>query len=79
MKSSNGWISSSSTDNMLMQYATLFAKKNEEYFRKSNGVVIGDTIKTKFIRLTANNLNQAEQIVLNRSALLSCKLDDLLK
>ncbi len=30
-------------------------------------------------RLTADNLNQEEQIVLNKSALLSCELDDLLK
>ena len=38
-----------------------------------------DAIITKVIRMTADNLNQKEQIVLNKSTLLSCELDDLLK
>jgi len=41
--------------------------------------MLGDAIITKVIRMTADNLNQKEQIVLNKSALLSCELDDLLK
>ncbi len=75
----NGTTTSPASENKLKLFATLFAKKTEDYLRKSNGVVLGDTIRTKFIRMTAENLNQAEQIVLNRSALLSCTLDDLLK
>ncbi len=41
--------------------------------------MLGDAITTKVIRMTADNLNRKEQIVLNKSALLSCELDDLLK
>jgi hypothetical protein len=63
----------------LKQYATLFYKKTEKYFKKTNKVVLGDSITTKVIRMTAENLNQKEQIVLNKSTLLSCELDDLLK
>ncbi|MBU0648730.1 hypothetical protein KJ969_01310 [Patescibacteria group bacterium] len=36
-------------------------------------------IATKLIRMTADKLNPKEQIILNKSALLSCELDDLLK
>ena len=63
----------------LKQYATLFYQKTEKYFKKTNRIMLGDGIITKVIRMTANNLNQKEQIVLNKSALLSCELDDLLK
>lgn len=63
----------------LKQYVTLFYRKTEKYFEKTNGVILGDSIVTKVIRMTADNLNQKEQIVLNKSALLSCELDDLLK
>jgi hypothetical protein len=41
--------------------------------------MLGDKIVTKLIRMTADNLNQKEQIVLNKSALMSSELDDLLK
>ena len=63
----------------LKQYVTLFYQKNESYFKKTNHIMLGDSILTKVIRMTADNLNQKEQIVLNKSALLSCELDDLLK
>lgn len=63
----------------LKQYATLFYQKIENYFKKTNRIMLGDSIVTKVIRLTADNLNQKEQIVLNKSALASCELDDLLK
>jgi hypothetical protein len=63
----------------LKQYATLFYQKTEKYFKKTNGVMLGDAIITKVIRMTADNLNQKEQIMLNKSALLSRELDDLLK
>lgn len=74
----NNWSSKSSPEAKLKRYATLFHKKTEDYFKKTNGVMLGDSITTKVIRITANNLNQKEQIVLNTSALLSCELDDLL-
>lgn len=61
------------------QYATLFYQKTERYLKRTNRIVLGDTITTKLIRMTADNLNQKEQIVLNKSALLSCELDDLFK
>jgi predicted nucleotidyltransferase component of viral defense system len=63
----------------LKQYATLFYNKTEAYFKKTNNIMLGDSIMTKVIRITADNLNQKEQIVLNKSALLSCELDDLFK
>lgn len=63
----------------LKQFATLFYQKNKDYFKKTHKIMIGNEITTKTIRSTANNLNQKEQIVLNRSALLSCKLEDLIK
>lgn len=76
---SNGSTSRPTPGEKLKQYATLFYRKTEKYFKKTNGVMLGDTIITKVIRMTADNLNQKEQIVLNKSALLSCELDDLLK
>jgi len=63
----------------LIQFATLFYQKTENYLKKMNNVTIGEAITTKVIRLTADNLNQKEEILLNKSALLSCTLDDLLK
>jgi hypothetical protein len=63
----------------LKQYATLFYRKTEKYFKKTNWIMLGNSIITKIIRMTADNLNQNEQIMLNKSALLSCDLDDLLK
>lgn len=63
----------------LKQYATLFYEKTEDYFKKTGRIMLGDDITTKVVRMTADNLNQKEQIVLAKSALLSCELDDLLK
>ncbi len=76
---SNGSSSRPTPEEKLKQYATLFYQKTDKYFKKTNGVMLGDAIITKVIRMTADNLNQKEQIVLNKSALLSCELDDLLK
>ena len=76
---SNGVSNRSAPKNKLMQYAPLFYQKTENYLKKTNRIILGDTITTKLIRMTADNLNQKEQIVLNKSALLSCELDDLLK
>lgn len=77
--SNNGWGSKTFPEEKLKRYTTLFYKKVEDYFKKTNHVMIGDSVTTKVIRVTADNLNQKEQIVLNKSALLSCELDDLLK
>lgn len=63
----------------LKQYLTLFYEKTEAYLKKTNRIMLGDVITTKIIRMTADKLNQKEEILLNKSALLSCELDDLLK
>ncbi|MDP3991151.1 MAG: nucleotidyl transferase AbiEii/AbiGii toxin family protein [Candidatus Nealsonbacteria bacterium] len=63
----------------LKQYAALFYQKTENYFKKTNRIMLGDSIITKIIRMTADNLNPKEQIVLNKSALIHCELDNLLK
>ena len=76
---SNGWSSHPSSQDKLMQYAELFYQKTENYLKKTNRIMLGDAIVTKLIRMTADNLNQKEQILLNKSALLSSELDDLLK
>jgi len=76
---SNGISSRPASQDKLMQYASIFYQKTENYLKKMNFTVFGDTINTKIIRMTADNLNQKEQILLNKSTLLSCELDDLLK
>ncbi|MCK5061378.1 nucleotidyl transferase AbiEii/AbiGii toxin family protein [Candidatus Parcubacteria bacterium] len=76
---SNGRNRNSISQNKLMRYAELFYKKTENYLKKTERIMIGSAITTKLIRMTADNLNQKEQILLNKSSLLSCELDDLLK
>jgi len=76
---SSNWPSGSPTPDRLKKYATLFYRKIEAYFKKTNRVMLGGQIVTKIIRMTAQNFNPREQIILNPSALLSCELDDLLK
>ena len=61
------------------KFITIFYGKTEAYLARTNKIVLGNSITTKVIRMTADNLNQKEQIVLNKSALLSCELEDLLK
>jgi hypothetical protein len=73
-----GKFEDSMTDK-LKQYTTLFYEKTEAYFKKTKGIMFGDVINTKVIRMTADNLNYKEQIVLTKNTLLSCELDDLLK
>ncbi|MBI1979751.1 MAG: nucleotidyl transferase AbiEii/AbiGii toxin family protein [Elusimicrobia bacterium] len=75
----DGVSTQSLPENKLRQYATLFYQKTENYLNKVKRNLLGRSIDTKLIRMTADNLNQKEQIVLNKSALLSCELDDLLK
>ncbi len=75
----NGSSSRPASEEKLKQYASLFNDKNVAYFKKTKGIIFGDVISTKTIRMTADNLNQKEQILLNKSALLSSELEDLLK
>jgi len=75
----DGVSSQSLPEDKLKQYATLFYQKTENYLKKTNRIRLGRSIDTKLIRMTANHLNQKEQIILNKSALLSCELEDLLK
>ena len=77
--SENGASSQPIPQEKLEQYATLFYQKTEKYFQKTSRVILGDIIITKLIRITANNFNPKEHIMLNKSTLLSCELDDLLK
>jgi len=77
--SNNGVNNNQTLRDKLLQYATLFYQKTENYLKKLNQTIFGDSIDTKLIRMTADNLNQKEQIILNNSTLLSCELDDLLK
>ncbi|MDP8234404.1 MAG: hypothetical protein P9M06_06360, partial [Candidatus Saelkia tenebricola] len=79
-KSDGGGIRSSYHDR-LKRHATLFHQKNERYLKKINRIMLSRnrSITTKLIRSTTEHLNQKEQIVLNKSALLSCELEDLLK
>ncbi len=76
---SDGWSSNPTPEKKLKRYAALFHEKTEKYFKKTTRVLLGNGIITKVIRMTADNLNPKEEIVLNKSALLSCELDDLLK
>lgn len=66
-------------NDQLKQFIELFLRKNEAYLEKVNRIMLGDVIITKLIRMTADKLNQQKQIVLNKSALLSCELDDLVE
>jgi hypothetical protein len=75
-----GWIKKTAANHeKLLRYATLFFRKNENYFKKTNRVMAGDNIVTKIIRESANNFNPKEQILIDKSTLPSCELDDLLK
>ncbi|MHB1090186.1 MAG: nucleotidyl transferase AbiEii/AbiGii toxin family protein [Ilumatobacteraceae bacterium] len=75
----DGWIHREPARDILNRYATLFYQKAEKYLEKTNRIMLGNVIATKVIRMTTDSFNQKEEIVLNKSALLSCELDDLLK
>ena len=77
--STTNWPPQSETPERLKKYATLFYRKIEAYFKKTNRVMLGGQIVTKVIRMSADNFNPREQIILNPSALLSSELEDLLK
>ncbi|MHB1129976.1 MAG: nucleotidyl transferase AbiEii/AbiGii toxin family protein [Ilumatobacteraceae bacterium] len=75
----DGWIHREPARDILNRYATLFYQKAEKYLEKTNRIMLGNVIATKVIRMTTDSFNQKEEIVRNKSALLSCELDDLLK
>ncbi|MDO8552702.1 MAG: nucleotidyl transferase AbiEii/AbiGii toxin family protein [bacterium] len=77
--SANGSSSRSTSKEKQTEYASLFRKKIEAYLKKVNYELVGDTLTTKLIRVTADKLNQKEQIVLRKEDLISCDFDDLLK
>ncbi len=68
-----------SNEDILRQYSELFYQKTERHLEKVNRIIFGDSITTRLIRMTANNLNPKEQVLLTKSALLSSELVDLLK
>jgi hypothetical protein len=77
--SANGHSSRPTSEKKQKEYASLFYEKIEVYLKKVNYEIVGDTLVTKLIRVTADNLNQKEQIVLRKEDLIRCDFDDLLK
>jgi len=77
--SANGVSNRPTSEKKQKEYASLFYEKIEAYLKKVNYEIVGDTLTTKLVRVTADNLNQKEQIVLRKEDLLSCDFDDLLK
>lgn len=77
--SANGVSSRPTPEKKQKEYASLFYEKIEAYLKKVNHEIVGDTLTTKLIRVTADNLNQKEQIVLRKEDLIICDFDDLLK
>ena len=63
---SNGSSSRPTSEKKQKEYASLFYEKIEVYLKKINHELVGDTLTTKLIRVTADNLNQKEQIVLRK-------------
>jgi len=74
-----GTTSHPTSEKKQKEYASLFYEKIETYLKKVNHELVGDTLRTKLIRVTADNLNQKEQIVLRKEDLIRCDFDDLLK
>lgn len=77
--SANGSSSRPTSEKKQKEYASLFYEKIEAYLKKINYELVGDTLTTKLIRVTADNLNQKEQIILRKEDLIRCDFDDLLK
>jgi hypothetical protein len=77
--SANGTRSHPTSEKKQKEYASLFYEKIEAYLKKVNNELVGDTLTTKLVRVTADNLNQKEQIILRKEDLISCDFDDLLK
>ena len=77
--SANGSSSRPTAEKKQKEYASLFYEKIEAYLKKINYEIVGDTLTTKLIRVTADNLNQKEEIILRKEDLIRCDFDDLLK
>ena len=77
--SANGSSSRPTSEKKQKEYASLFYEKIEAYLKKVNYEIVGDTLMTKLIRVSADNLNQKEQIVLRKEDLIRHNFDDLLK
>ena len=77
--STNGSSSRPTLEKKQKEYASLFYEKIEAYLKKVNYEIVGDTLTTKLIRVSADNLNQKEQIVLRKEDLIRHDFDDLLK
>ena len=77
--SANGSSSRPTSEKKQKEYASLFYEKIEAYLKKINYELVGDTLMTKLIRVSADNLNQKEQIVLRKEDLIRHDFDDLLK
>ncbi|MCR4264462.1 MAG: nucleotidyl transferase AbiEii/AbiGii toxin family protein [Candidatus Roizmanbacteria bacterium] len=77
--SSNGSSSRPTSEKKQKEYASLFYEKIEAYLKKIHHELVGDTLTTKLIRVTADNLNQKEQIVLRKEDLYEGDFDDWLK
>lgn len=77
--SANGVSSRPTSEKKQKEYASLFFEKIEAYLKKVNYELVGDTLTTKLIRVTADKLNQKEQIVLRKEDLIGCDFEDLLK
>ncbi len=76
---SNGSSSRPTSEKKQKEYASLFYEKIEAYLKKINYELVGDTLTTKLIRVTADNLNQKEQIILRKEDLTEGDFDDWLK
>lgn len=77
--SGNGISSRPTSEEKQAEYASLFYEKIEAYLKKINYELVGDTLTTKLIRVSTDNLNQKEQIVLRKEDLTGGDLDDWLK
>mgnify|MGYP001589942110 FL=1 len=77
--SANGSSSRPTSEKKQTEYASLFYEKIEAYLKKVNHELVGDTLTTKLIRVTADKLNQKEQIVLRKEDLIEDDFDDWLK
>lgn len=76
---SNGYSSRPTSKEKQTEYASLFYEKIEAYFKKVNNELVGNNLTTKLIRITTDDLNPKEQIVLRKEDLKKIDFDDLLK
>jgi hypothetical protein len=58
---------------------SLFYEKIEKYLKKTKREVVGRTISTKLLRVTATNFNPVAQMIVTKSFLLNAEFDDLMK